>query len=122
MHEQFRKLYLICGFLGVLSLAGLVAVVLTTAPETGFGRNIFFFYALLLGTIFCFGAVIELAVRKRFAVGQFRSLFVSSLRQAALLGALVVVLLMLQASQLLFWWVGASLVLFFLSLEVFLSI
>jgi hypothetical protein len=122
MHEQLQRVYALFGFLGVLSFSGLVWVILRTAPEAGLHANMVLFYLLLLLVFFFFGTVIELPVRKRFATAPLRALLTASMRQAALLGVLVVLSLFLQASQLLFWWVAASLVLFFLSLEVFFSI
>lgn len=122
MHEQFRQTYITFTALTVVFVGGLVVLMSIAAPTAWGGLALVLFYVLLFGFVLSLTTLLEVGLRKRFAAAPFKTIVVASLRQGAVLGLLVVSLLMLQAGQLLFWWVGASLILFFLSLEVFLSI
>lgn len=117
MHERFRKVYIRFSLLAALSWSALVLVVLYTQPEGKGNVSLLAFYVSLLAACVCTVTLIEVFLRKRFVTAPFDVLMRSSVRQAVLVGLLVVSLFALQAQDLLFWWVAGSLVLLFICIE-----
>ncbi len=120
MQEQFIKSYLVAGSVAILGCLGLVLTLLYSSPvSTGV---VALFYALVFITIFASVVVVEIFARRKFAPGNFDKLLKSAVRQSFFLAVLVVSLLYLQAENLLLWWVGLTIVLFFMCLDIVCSI
>lgn len=120
MREEFTKSYLLTVPVALLSLLGLVLLVLYTSP-TGAAVVVSFYFLVFLA-VFSGVTAIQIFARKRFAPGPFGKLTKTAIRQSFFLAVLVVSLLYLQAQDLLVWWVGLSLVLFFMCLDIVCSI
>jgi hypothetical protein len=105
-----------------LSAFSLGSIIKFTDPFTaGLLTHIFFYASLFmmsLGLLTSTGIVL----RQKFTEGLYVSHLSASFRQAFLISLLLNISLLLQARSLLFWWVELTLVLFFLSLEVFLHL
>lgn len=65
--------------------------------------------------------VIGITFRKRFSPGMFTEQLRNSSRQAILIALLITSLVVLQLFNLFFWWVGLTIVLFIIALEIFLN-
>ena len=121
MHHTTRN-YLIPISIGtILSLAGFVSVVLFVDPFTSAVLPHFFFYLTLFLTLAGAMTILGTAFRKRMKPGMFTEQLRISFRQAILLAMLIIGLLLLQVFNLLFWWVGVTVVLFIITVEIFLN-
>lgn len=118
MHSQFRKFYFSFIASALISWVVLACVVGTTKPEHN-NLSILFFYVFLFLAIVSTCSTLELFLRSKFAPAEFKNMTQSSMRQSVLVALLLISLLALQAQNLLFWWVGLSLLLLFISIEVF---
>lgn len=121
MHHTTKQ-YLIPLLIGSLVAAtGFVFVISYTDPfVAGWPAHTAFYLTLFLATSGIF-TIINLVVRKKFFLGIYSELFKTSLRQGIIIGLLVSSLILLESTNLLFWWVGLTMVLFFIALESFLS-
>lgn len=121
MHHTTRS-YLIPISIGtLLSLGALASILFFIDPtQSGWASHILFFVTLFLSLcgILTLGGII---VRKRLSPGMFTEQLRISFRQAVLLAILIVGLLIIQLFNLLFWWVGLTLVLFIITVEIFLN-
>ncbi len=121
MHHTTRSYILPISLGTLLCLAGFGSVVWSVDPYTsGWVGHIFFFITLFLSLI----GILTLAgiiFRKRFAPGMFTEQLRISFRQGFLLALLIISLLILQIFSLLFWWVGLTLILFIITVEIFLN-
>jgi hypothetical protein len=121
MHHTTRAYILPLVFGTLLSLAAFCSVLWFVDPFTsGVLAHIFFYLTLFLAAVGVF-ALIGIALRKKFVPGMLSDQFAVSMRQAVLLSALVSALLILQANNILFWWVGITLVLFIVTVEIFFN-
>jgi hypothetical protein len=90
----------------------------TAASFVTFG----FFYASLLLVGLGIFTLLGLGLRQWLWPGHYVINLGNSFRQGFLLAIMIVVSFILLSQRLLFWWVEASLILFFGSLEVFLNL
>lgn len=121
MHHTTRT-YLIPISLGtILSLAALISVLWSVDPFTSGTLGHLFFYLTLFLTLCGIITIIGITLRKRFSPGMYTEQLRISARQAILLSLLIIALLILQVFGLLLWWVGLTLVLFIITVEIFLN-
>jgi hypothetical protein len=122
MYKHFRTVYSVSYSLAVALLIGLYFTINQTSPFMAGHLSVILFYVLLFGFVVACITPVGLSIRRRFATAPFGVLLKSAFRQSVALAILAVVSLVLQSQGLLSWFVAASLLLFFLSVEVFLSI
>lgn len=121
MHHTTRNYLLPISLGTLLSLAGLVSILWFVDPFTsGLLAHILFYLTLLL-TVAGLFTLIGTWLRRRFWPGMFSEQLRVSFRQAFLLAILLIALLLLQLFHVLFWWVGLTLILFIITLEVFFN-
>lgn len=121
MHQTTRT-YLIPTTIGtLLSLAAFASVVWSVDPFTSGWTGQIFFFATLFLTLCGLLTLGGIYFRKRFSPGMFTEQLRVSFRQAFLLSLLVIGLVILQIFSLLFWWVGLTLILFIITVEIFLN-
>ncbi len=120
--HQTTKQYLIPLIIGSLvAITGFVFILIYTDPyQTGFLGHLLFYITLFIFTCGIF-SIINLVIRKRFFPGIYAEIFKVSLRQGILIGILITSMIYLEAMNLLFWWVGLTLILFLIALESFLT-
>jgi hypothetical protein len=106
-------------FLAGFSLASIISF---TDPSSSSWITFGFFYLSLL--ISCLGlfTLIGLGLRQKFFPGHYVISLGNSFRQGFLIALLTVISFLLLSKHLLFWWVEASLVLFFAAVEGFLNL
>lgn len=121
MH-QTTKQYLIPLLVGSLvAITGFVFVIVYTDPyQSGFPAHLFFYLTLFLSTTGIF-TIINLLIRNRFFPGIYSELFKVSIRQGVIIGILITSLIYLESANLLYWWVGITLILFLLAIESFIT-
>ncbi len=119
MQEQFIKSYLYSVLPAILGFVGIVLTILYSSPTHS--GIVLLFYVLVFVTVFSFVIAVEIFARKRLVQAHFNQLIKSAVRQSFFLAVLVVSLLYLQAENLLLWWVGLSVVLFFMCLDIVFS-
>lgn len=121
MHQTTRT-YLIPITIGtLLSTAAFASVLWSVDPFTsGWAGHIFFFLTLFL-TLCGLLTLGGIYFRKKFSPGMFTEQLRISFRQAFLLALLIISLIILQIFSLLFWWVGLTLILFIITVEIFLN-
>lgn len=121
MHHTTRT-YLIPITVGtLLSLAALASVVWSVDPFTSGVLGHFFFYLTLFLSLCGLMTIAGISFRKRYSPGMYTEQLRVSARQAVLLAILIVALLVLQVFGLLLWWVGLTLILFIITVEIFLN-
>ncbi|HEX3099835.1 MAG TPA: hypothetical protein VHQ41_02580 [Patescibacteria group bacterium] len=121
MHHTTRT-YLIPISIGtLLCLAALLSVVWSVDPFTSGILGHFFFYLTLFLTLCGAITIGGITIRKKFYPGMYTEQLRTSTRQAILLSILILALLILQVYGLLFWWVGLTLILFIITVEIFLN-
>lgn len=121
MHHTTRT-YLIPISIGtILSLAAFVSVLFSIDPLTSGILGHFFFYITLFLSLCGVITIAGISFRKRFSPGMYTEQLRASSRQAVLLSILIVALLILQVFGLLLWWVGLTLILFIITVEIFLN-
>lgn len=121
MH-QTTKQYLLPLIIGsLIAILGFGLVVTYTNPfVSGWQAHTAFYITLFLSASGIF-TIINLVLRKRFFPSIYSEIFKTSLRQGIFIGLIITSLISLEAINLLYWWVGATLILFFVALESFLS-
>lgn len=117
------KQYLLPIILSVLLAAFSVASIVTfTDPETAgwvtFAFLYLSFFLLGVGVL----TLVGLTLRSFFSKGVYLTNLQHSFRQAVLVSLFLVATLALSAAGLLFWWVGVSLGLVFVFVELFLNL
>lgn len=122
MREQLGKVYVGFSVSAVVLWAALLFLVFATTPGGNGYWELIGFYSALFGAVVSSITLIGVMFRKRFSVAPIPEMVRYSLRQAALVGLLLLLLLVLQAQSILFWWVGASLVLLFICVEVLFNL
>lgn len=121
MHQTTRS-YLIPISIGtLLCIAAFASVVWFVDPFTAGSLAHFFFYLTLFLALVGLITIGGISARKRFSPGMFTEQLRISFRQAILLSLLIIGLLILQVFSLLFWWVGLTLILFIITVEIFLN-
>ena len=121
MHHTTRT-YLIPISIGtILSLAGLVSVIISIDPFTSGILGHSFFYITLFLSLCGIITIAGITLRKKVSPGMYTEQLRISSRQAILLSILIVGLLILQVFGLLLWWVGLTLILFIIAVEIFLN-
>ncbi len=122
MIHQTTRTYLIPIAIGtLLSIAALTSVLWSVDPNTsGILGHIFFYLTLFLALcgVLTIGGI---TFRKKFTPGMYTEQLRVSARQAILLSIMFVSLIMLQAFGLMFWWVAITIILFIITLEIFLN-
>ena len=121
MHHTTRAyiLPLIAGT--VVAIAAFGSILWSVDPFTaGVIPHIFFYLTLFLAST---GVVtlIGIWMRKRWIPGVLIKQLQVSARQAILISLLIAGLLLLQTHNLLHWWVGGTLILFIITVEVFFN-
>ncbi len=116
MQRIFAYWYTALTGAGLLSAALLLWVVLTRSPNE-FSAQVLFYCSVLV-LVYAVACMAEILLRKRFVVAPVRTMIVAANRQAVWLALFVVVLLYAQAAGLLSWWVGGSVALLFLCIEI----
>lgn len=116
MQRIFAYWYTALTGAGLLSAALLLWVVLTRSPNEFSAQALFYCSVLVL--VYAVACMAEILLRKRFVVAPVRTMIVAANRQAVWLALFVVVLLYAQAAGLLSWWVGGSVALLFLCIEI----
>lgn len=121
MHQTTRT-YLIPISLGaLLCIASFASVLYFVDPTTsGWLGHSFFFLTLFL-SLYGLLTTVGISVRKKFAPGMFTEQLRNSSRQAILIALLITSLVLLQLFNLFFWWIGLTIVLFIIVLEIFLN-
>ncbi|HVY67987.1 MAG TPA: hypothetical protein VHA30_03800 [Patescibacteria group bacterium] len=106
-------------FLAAFSLASIISF---TDPKAASWITFAFFYASLF--LFSLGifTLLGLGLRQWLAPGLYVLNLGHSFRQALLLALLITISVILLSKHLLFWWVEASLILFFAAIEAFLNL
>lgn len=105
----------------ILSFAAWLSVLWFVDPfSTGILSHSFFYLTLFLTAVGAF-AILGIALRKRYLPGIMSEQLATSLRQAVLLAVLLTGLLLLQANNLLYWWIGAIMILFIITIEIFFN-
>ncbi len=121
MHHTTRT-YLIPISIGtLLSLAAFASVLWSVDPFTSGAIGHLFFYLTLFLSLCGLMTIVGISFRKRYTPGMYIEQLRVSARQAVLLSILIVALLVLQVFSLLLWWVGLTLVLFIITVEIFLN-
>ena len=121
MHQTTRS-YLIPISIGTaLCLAAFASVLWFVDPFTASVVAHLFFYITLFLSLSGLITLGGISLRKRFTPGMFTEQLRISFRQAILLSLLIIGLIILQVFSLLFWWVGLTLILFIITVEIFLN-
>ncbi len=121
MHHTTRN-YLIPISIGtLLAIAAFISVLWFVDPFASGLVQYFFFYLTLFLASTGILTLTGIIIRKKVSPGMFTEQLRISFRQGVLLSFLILGLLILQVSNLLLWWVGLTLVLFIIALEVFLN-
>jgi hypothetical protein len=102
-----------------LALLSVVAIFFFSDPEIAGKLTFFFLYLSIFLALFGGFTLVGAFVRKFFSQSLFGSNLGLSLRQGLIIALLVTVSLLLSAKGLLYWWVEASLILFFVFFEIF---
>lgn len=122
MLANLRSHFILIAIGSFLSAFSLACIIKFTDPySSGIATHFFFYTSLFMLTLGIF-MLAGIALRQRFLPGLYVTHLAASFRQSLFLSLLIIISLILQAHGLLFWWIGAVLVLFFLSLEVFLNL
>lgn len=121
MHHTTRAyiLPLVAGT--VVAAAAFISIVWSVDPFTaGIIPHIFFYLTLFLA---CSGllTLVGIWLRKRWIPGVLVKQLQVSARQAIMIALLITGLLLLQTANLLHWWVGGTLILFIVTLEIFFN-
>lgn len=121
MHHTTRN-YLIPISIGTgLSVAAFISVIWFVDPfNSGLLQHFFFYLTLFLACLGVF-TLSGILLRKKLAPAMFAEQLSNSFRQGVLLSVLTTGLLLLQVSSLLFWWVALTVVLFIITVEIFLN-
>ncbi len=106
----------------ILSFLSIATIVSFTEPDAvGWVTKL-----LLYGSIFLFflglSAIIGLFIRQRYLEGRYSKNLQVSLRQGFLVSLFITSSLALNAHGLMVWWVGLTLILFLLVIEVFYNL
>ena len=105
-----------------LSFFSIATIISFTEPETAGITTIL----LLYGSIFLFVAglcsIIGFLIRQKYLTTLYTKNLQVSLRQGLLIGLLVTSSLALNANGLMIWWVGLTLILFLIVIEVFFNL
>jgi len=118
MHHTTRAYFVPVGAGTLFSLLALVLIVWFVNPfAAGAIAHTFFYISLFLSAVGIF-TLIGVQLRKRLLPGILVEQLRVSFRQAFLIGIIITGLILLQANDLLFWWVGLTLILFITSIEV----
>ncbi len=122
MIKPFIQHIAIIGFSTLLAAFSAGSIIVFTDPDSaGIISFIFLYISLFLTVLGCL-ILIGLTLRHLFFPGLYINHFSQATRQAVILSILITLSLILQANRLLYWWVESSLILLFLSIEVFLSL
>ncbi len=105
----------------LLSFSAFLSVIWFVDPFVGGVSAHFFFYLTLFLTSAGAFTLLGVVLRKKLSPGIINDQMVVSFRQAILLSLLLSGLLLLKANHLLFWWVGITLILFIITVEVFFN-
>lgn len=106
----------------VLSLFSLFSTINFTDPfSSGLLTHLFFYISLFVATLGFF-TLSGLGIRQFLFPGHYFTNFKHSFRQGILLGALILIFLILLSKNLLFWWVGGSIILFLITVETFFNL
>lgn len=116
MQRIFAYWYTALAGAGLLSAALLLWVVYTRSPESFAAEALL--YLSLFVLVYAGACIAEIVVRKRFVVAPVRTMIGVANRQAVWLAVFAVVLLYAQAAGLLSWWVGGSVALLLICIEV----
>lgn len=116
MQRIFAYWYAALASAGVVSATLLFWVVLQRSPDAVSMRALL--YASVFVLVYAMVCTLEVALRRRFMIAPLRSMLFASNRQAVWLALFVVVLLYAQAAGLLSWWVGGSIALLLVCIEV----
>jgi len=105
-------------------LAGfsLGSIISFTDPTTSSWITFSFFYLSLFLVALGLFTIIGVTIRQTLLSGVYIIHVRHSFRQALFLALLIIISLLLQSKGLLYWWVEASIILFFASLEAFLNL
>lgn len=117
-----RKYLFTILFATALSGFSLVSILVYKSPENAGWYIMLFLYLSIFLTSVGILTGIGLLIRNLFFSSRFSDSFSNSLRQALFISLYLIVCLLLSSFGLLFWWVGFSLLLPFLTLEVFLNL
>ena len=109
-------------FAVVLAGLALASIVKFTDPYTAPWLTFAFFYVCLFVVTLGAGTLLGLGIRQWLSPKIFVLNFHTSFRQALLISILTIASVLLLADRLLFWWVELSLILFLLSVEIFLNL
>lgn len=105
----------------IISLAGWISIITSSDPyKANASIFILFFVTFFLSTS-GIAAIIGLTLRKWIIGSLPDKNFEVSMRQGAMLGALITLMLILKVQHILYWWVIAPLILFLLLTELFIN-
>ncbi len=121
MHHTTRTYILPLSAGTIISVIALGLVLWFVDPfSVGLMQHTFFYLTLFLSSL-GIATLLGIQLRKRFLPGILVEQLRVSIRQALLIALLITGLIILQANALLFWWVGITLILFIITLEIFFN-
>jgi hypothetical protein len=121
MHHTTRTYIIPIATGTLMSFLALVSMLWFVDPfSAGNLQHIFFYITIFLSAAGIF-TLAGIQARKKFLPGILVEQLKASFRQAMLIAVLITGLLVLQATGLLLWWVGLTLILFIITLEVFFN-
>ena len=116
------KTYILPLLIGTaLSLAAFGSILAFVDPFTAGAVPHIFFYLTLFLTVSGVTTLLAIAIRKKFVPGILVDQLATSMRQGILVGIMFTGMLILQSQNLLYWWVGLTLILFIITVEVFFN-
>ena len=110
---------ILIGFSTLLAAFSLTAILFFTDPQTAGTVTFLFLYLSLFLTALGVCILVGILIRQLFFPGLYIGQMSESFRQGILIALLVTLSLFLQSQRLLYWWVEASLILLFTSIEIF---
>jgi hypothetical protein len=121
MHKIERSYIIPISIATVVSIITFASVILFIDPYSApYLPNIFFYSTLFLSLVGIF-TIISMLVRRWFEPTAYIDRFRISVRQATLVALMLCALILLQSLNLLFWWVGLTLIMFITMLEIFFN-
>ncbi len=122
MSSNLKQQAGIIAFSTLLAGFSLASIINFTVPSSASPATFSFFYlSLFLLSLGSF-TLLGLLLRKWLPGGLYVNNLSNSFRQAFLLSLLIIISFFLLSKGLMFWWVEASLILFFAFLEAFLNL
>jgi hypothetical protein len=122
MLKSPKQQIVLVGFSTILAVFSLSSIVVFSDPFKSSWITFGFLYlSLFLSSLGLF-TLLGIGIRQVFKQKVYVINLSNSFRQGLLISAFITVCFILQAQQLLFWWVGLSLIMLLLFVEIFLNL